>query len=153
VKIEVGKSYKSRCGKTYTVTTFNGHTYGYGCVSAMWYSDGNCLWDKSPHRDDLIEEIKECNMEFLTTGGICPLDNRPLRVGDAVRFSDHSYHCYTTLNGMKQDSQELRSGILLATDCKLPFMAGASGNTQHNDAIVFINDRTYFTRLAFLKRA
>ena len=153
MKIEIGKSYKSRSGESYTVTSFGGYTYGYAGCPAMWYEDGCCLHSREPHRNDLIEEIKECNMEFLTTVGVCSLNNRPLRIGDAVRFSDQSYHCYTTQNGMVQDSKELRSGVLLATDCKLPFMAGASGNTQHNDAIVFISDRTYFTRLAFLKRA
>lgn len=153
MKLEIGKKYKSRDGKIYTITSFNGSTYGYSAVTAMWYEGGYALCNRAPHPYDLIEEVKESNMEFLTTSGIRYTDNRPIRVGDAVRFSDHSYCCYTTSSGLKQDGPENGAGVLLATDCKLPYMSGASNNNQPNDAIVFINGKTYFTRLAFLKRA
>jgi hypothetical protein len=153
MKLEIGKKYKSRSGKVYTVTSYNGHTYGHSGMVGIWYEGGNCLLSLEPHQDDLIEEIKECNMEFLTTSGVRSSDNRPIRVGDAVRFIDHSYCCYTTSSGLKQDGPESGSGVLLATNCKLPFMSGASANVIPNDAIVFINGKTYFTRLAFLKRA
>jgi hypothetical protein len=153
MKLEIGKRYKSRSGIVYTITTFNGSTYGYASVSAMWYEGGYALCNRAPHPYDLIEEVKECNMEFLTTTGVRSTDNRPIRVGDSVKISDHSYCCYTTSCGLKQDGPENGVGVLLATDCKLPYMIGASQNIQPNDAIVFVNGKTYFTRFAFLKRA
>jgi hypothetical protein len=153
MKLEIGKKYKSRSGIVYTITTSNGYTYGHQYCAGVWYEEGNCLASKSPTSNDLIEEVKECNMEFLTTTGVRSTDNRSIRVGDSVKIYDHSYCCYTTSCGLKQDGPENGAGVLLAIDCKLPYMTGASQNIQPNDAIVFLNGKTYFTRLAFLKRA
>lgn len=158
MKLEIGKKYKSRSGKVYVITSFNGYTYGYDRCPAMWYEDGHCLFSREAHRDDLIEEVKETNMKFLTTSGVRTLNDvkalsLPPTVGDMVKFYDQSYACYVTETGLVQASCENGIGRLIATDLQLPSMPGQSGNTIPNDAIVFINGRTYFARLAFLKRA
>lgn len=102
MKLEVGKKYISRSGKIYTITTYNGHTYGHSCCAAMWYLGGYCLSSTEPHEDDLIEEVKEPNMEFLIDKGVSSIGEvGPLKVGDRVTFSDGSYSCYPTKGALR----------------------------------------------------
>lgn len=160
MKIEIGKKYKSRDGRVYTVTSFNGSTYGYSAISAMWYEGGYALCNRAPHPYDLIEEVKESNMEFLTDKGVSNIGVAgPLKVGDRVIFSDGSYACYPTKAGLKNDHPAMsfrqETGVILATGCKLPalYSYGDHLDKEHNDTIVFTDTgKAYFTRLAFLKR-
>lgn len=162
MKLEIGKKYKSRDGKIYTITSFNGSTYGYSSVPAMWYDGGYALCNKAPHPYDLIEEVKESNMEFLTDKGVSSIGEvGPLKVGDRVTFCDGSFSCYPAKGGFKTDHPALsgreETGVILATGCSLPALyiqIPCIGAKQHNDTIVFTDSgKTYFTRLAFLKRA
>ena len=160
MKIEIGKKYISRSGKIYTITTYNGHTYGHSRCAAMWYLGGYCLSSTEPHEDDLIEEVKEPNMEFLTDKGVSSIGEvGPLKVGDRVTFSDGSYACFPTKGGFKSDSPAFparpETGVILATGCSLPalYSYGDHLKKEHNDTIVFTDSgKAYFTRLAFLKR-
>ncbi len=160
MKLEIGKRYKSRSGIVYTITTFNGSTYGYGSVSAMWYEGGYALCNRAPHPYDLIEEVKECNMEFLTDNGISNMGEAgPLKVGDRVVFTDGSYACYPTKGGFKNDhpamSGKEERGVILATGCNLPalYYGDHYSQKEYNNTVVFTDSgKTYFTRLVFLKR-
>lgn len=161
MKIEIGKKYISRSGKIYTITTYNGHTYGHSRCAAMWYLGGYCLSSTEPHEDDLIEEVKEPNMEFLTDKGVSSIGEvGPLKVGDRVTFSDGSYSCYPTKGGFKNDHPAMvgrqETGTIIATGCSLPALyiqIPYSDAKQHNDTIVWTDSgKAYFTRLAFLKR-
>lgn len=161
MKIEIGKKYKSRDGRVYTITSFNGSTYGYGAISAMWYEGGYALCNRAPHPYDLIEEVKESNMEFLTDKGVSNIGEvGPLKVGDRVTFSDGSYACYPANGGFKNDHPAMggrqETGTIIATGCSLPALyiqIPYSDAKQHNDTIVWTDSgKAYFTRLAFLKR-
>jgi hypothetical protein len=160
MKLEIGKRYKSRSGIVYTITTFNGSTYGYASVSAMWYEGGYALCNRAPHPYDLIEEVKECNMEFLTHTGVSNIGEvGPLKVGDRVTFSDGSYSCYPTKGGFKNDHPAMpgreETGTIIATGCSLPalYSYGNFDKKQHNDTIVWVDSgKAYFTRLAFLRK-
>lgn len=158
MKLEIGKKYKSRDGRVYTITSFNGSTYGYSSCPAMWYEGGYALCNRAPHPYDLIEEVRECNMEFLTQNGIATMGQvGPLRAGDRVMFSDASCACYSDSKGLLVGWSLVNkvSGTLIATNCKLPAINSAGNSVDvPNDAIVFTDcGKTYFTRLAFLKRA
>lgn len=160
MKIEIGKKYKSRDGRVYTITCFNGSTYGYSSVAAMWYEGGYALCNRAPHPYDLIEEVKESKMEFLTDKGVSNIGEvGPLKVGDRVTFSDGSYACFPTKGGFKSEApafpESPETGVILATGCSLPALYSYRDHfkKEHNDTIVFTDSgKAYFTRLAFLKR-
>jgi hypothetical protein len=160
MKLEIGKKYKSRSGKIYTVTTSNGYTYGHENCAGIWYEGGNCLASKSHNANDLIEEVRECNMEFLTHTGVSNIGEvGPLKVGDRVTFSDGSYSCYPTKGGFKNDHPATpgreETGTIIATGCSLPalYSYGNFDKKQHNDTIVWVDSgKAYFTRLAFLRK-
>lgn len=159
MKLEIGKTYRSRSGKTYAISSFTGITYGHIGCPAMWYEDGHCLYNRQPHSDDLIEEVKEDSMQFLTDSGYVNFgEDGPLKVGDRVRFFDGSYSCYATKGGFKTSHPAMpggvETGVILATGCKLPALYSITDKMKEpNDTIVFTDSgKTYFTRLAFLKR-